>query len=140
MTTLDSFIEEMQKAGLKYGEPRDLPGGDVAVSCGIKGKYGAYEFVFVFYADEHSFSGHVPNLLSIPIDKRIQLVDLMNSLNATYRWVKFYDDGESYLRVQVDAIVNPETCGKIAVELLLRTMKIIDEVYPKFMKTVWGDA
>ena len=37
-----------------------------------------------------------------------------------------------------DAIISEETSGRICVELLLRTMRIIDDVYPRFMHVLWG--
>ena len=107
----ERFTAEMTRVGLKYREPRDLPNGGTAIACGINGRCNVYDVVFFFDADGHS----------------------------EYRWVKFYINAEYDVNVQLDAIVNSETSGPVAVELLLRTMKIIDEVYPRIMKAVWSD-
>ena len=139
LKTVESFETEMKNVGLKYRQPVEGNNGDCVVNCGIKGKYTAYETVFIFSPDEHTISIQAINLLSIPIDRRFEILELINTLTGEYRWIKFCIDQENFLRIQLDAVVNPETCGKIAVELLLRTMKIIDDVYPKFMKAVWAD-
>ena len=135
----ERFTAEMTRVGLKYREPRDLPNGGTAIACGINGRCNVYDVVFFFDADGHSMSVRVFNLVKVPVDKQLPVIEVLNSLNTEYRWVKFYINAEYDVNVQLDAIVNSETSGPVAVELLLRTMKIIDEVYPRIMKAVWSD-
>ena len=42
--------------------------------------------------------------------------------------------------MQTDAVISSENSGKITVELMARTFRIIDEIYPRFMKVIWSDA
>ena len=41
------------------------------------------------------------------------------------------------MNVQADAIINSENAGAVGMELMIRTMQIIDETYPKFMHEIW---
>jgi len=61
-----------------------------------------------------------------------------NEMNAKYRWVKFFLNGEKKVTVQVDAIVETESCGAHLSELVRRIVNISDEAYPDFMKARWA--
>ena len=135
----ERFVTEMTKVGLKYREPQDLPNGSTAIACGINGRCNVYEVVFFFDADGHSMSVRVFNLVKVPVDRQLPVIELLNSLNAQYRWIKFYVNPQNDVNIQADAIISSETSGPIAVELLFRIIKIIDDTYPRIMKAVWSD-
>lgn len=59
-------------------------------------------------------------------------------MNAGYRWVKFFINKEENVNVQTDAVISSENSGKITVELMTRSFRIIDESYPRFMHVIWG--
>lgn len=61
-----------------------------------------------------------------------------NSLNAKYRWVKFYIDSESDVRCQADIVIEPETAGEECHELVIRIVDIVDEAYPEIMRALWA--
>ena len=139
MNSVVQFEEEMKRVGFKYRQPEELSDGKVVISCGIEGVCARYDVFFFFDPDEHSVSIRIFNLLKVPIDKMSQIMEMNNSLNGHYRWIKFFTDDDSKVNVQADAIISPETSGKIAVEIMARAMKIIDEIYPRFMKAIWAE-
>ena len=51
---------------------------------------------------------------------------------------KFFIDGESWMNIQIDAIINAETAGPVCMELMVRTSRIIDATYSKFMHEIWA--
>lgn len=138
LNTALRFMSECDRVGLKYRDSRDLEDGNSLVVCGVDGKNNArYNVFFLFDKDQRAVSVRVPGLLQFEAEKEDEMRILSNDLNGTYRWLKFFTrDGK--VNVQVDAIVAEETADRICVELLLRTMKIIDDIYPRFMHALWS--
>ena len=138
LNTALRFMSECDRVGLKYRDSRDLDDGSSLVVCGVDGKNNArYNVFFLFDKDQHAVSVRIPGLLQFEAEKEEEMRRLANEQNGTYRWLKFYTkDGK--VNVQVDAIVSEETADRICVELLLRSMKIIDEIYPKYMHALWS--
>ena len=132
------FMSECDRAGLKYRDARDLDDGGSLVVCGVSGKNNArYDVLFIFDKEGHSASLRVFGLVSFPEEKTAPMMEAVNELNGKYRWLKFFTNEEK-VNVQCDAIISDDTSGRICVELLLRTMKIIDEAYPAFMRVLWA--
>ncbi len=61
-----------------------------------------------------------------------------NQLNIEYRWVKFVIDDDLDLNAYDDAVISADTAGEELFELLIRMTGIVDDCYPKFMKTIWS--
>jgi len=138
LNTAMRFMSECDRVGLKYRESRDLDDGGSLVVCGVNGKNNArYDVVYIFDKDGASVSMRVFGLLAYPDEKWAPMLDVVNELNGAYRWLKFFAKDDK-INAQCDAVINDETSGKICVELLLRTMKIVDDVYPRCMHVLWG--
>ena len=138
LNTALRFMSECDRMGLKYRDSRDLNDGSSLVACGVQGKNNArYDVRYIFDKDGHSVSLRVFGLVIFPEEKWAGMLDAVNEVNGTYRWLKFFTKDDR-VNVQGDAIINDDTSGKICVELLVRTMKIVDDVYPRFMRVLWG--
>lgn len=61
-----------------------------------------------------------------------------NSCNKKYRWIRFYLDKDNDAVAGMDAIVSAETLFDEMIELIVRMIKVVDEVYPQFMKACWA--
>ena len=59
-------------------------------------------------------------------------------MNAQYRWVKFYIDGDQDIACQSDALVDIESVGSECLQMVERMVGIMDEAYPEFMKAFWA--
>ncbi len=138
LQTTTTFLETLKKNGWKYKDLQELENGGDRVSCGVNGKITTVDFNFFFDQDGHAFTMRVFRLFAVPIDRKLQIMEVMNSVNKDYRWVKFFIDGESWMSVQADAVVTGENAGDVAMELMIRAMRIIDETYPKFMHEIWA--
>ena len=132
------FMSECDRVGLKYRDSRDLDDGQSLVVCGVNGKNNArYDVVFVFGKDGRDVLMRVTGLVAFPEEKWGPMLELVNELNGSYRWLKF-DVKPEQVDAQCDAVIDEDTSGRICVELMLRTMRIIDDAYPKFMHVLWG--
>ena len=61
-----------------------------------------------------------------------------NELNAEYRWVKFYLDGDKDIVASIDAVIDMNTCGEVCLNLVRRVVNIVDEAYPQIAKARWA--
>ena len=68
-------------------------------------------------------------------DKGLQLC---NELHNQYRWLKFYLDNDSDLIACLDTYFDERSCGFFCLDLVQRSVSIIDEVYPKITQAIWG--
>lgn len=137
LQTTTDFLETLKKNEWKYKDLQELDNGNDRVCCGVNGKLTTVDFNFFFDKDGHAFTMRIFRLFTVPIDKKLQLMEVMNTVNKDYRWIKFFIDNECWMNVQADAIINSENAGAVGMELMIRTMQIIDETYPKFMHEIW---
>ena len=62
-----------------------------------------------------------------------------NSLNDSFRWVKFvWDSDANDLCCRVDGVIELDSCAKEVYELMARMAGIVDEAYPRIMKALWA--
>ena len=61
-----------------------------------------------------------------------------NNANKHYRWVKFYLDPDNDAVACADAIVSENSVFDEILELIVRMINIVDEIYPEFMKARWS--
>ena len=83
----------------------------------------------------------VPEILSCPQEKYLDVINICNRLNGKFRWFKFYlteNPNAFSLRVQSDLYIEPDISGKICMDIMMRLIRVVDEAYPDFMKTIWG--
>lgn len=131
-----SYLEEK---GVKYDYFEAGEKNDEA----IKVTYGCDNAdsvsVLVFF-DESGDSVNVKSfsIAKVPGNKLMEMYTLINELNSEYRWVKFYVDNDNEITASGDAIIGDDTAGAECLEIILRYINIIDEVYPRFMKTIWS--
>ena len=111
LETTANFIETLKKNDWKYKDLQELDNGMNRVTCGVNCKL---------------------------TDRKLQIMEMMNDTNKSYRWTKFFIDDESWMNIQIDAVVNAETAGPVGLELMMRTCQIIDTVYSKFMHEIWA--
>ncbi len=71
-------------------------------------------------------------------DKIAEGIVTCNSLNAKYRWVKFYLDEDQDIICECDAYVDQGTCGAECLALVRRLVNITDEAYPEFMRALYA--
>ena len=71
-------------------------------------------------------------------EKREAAYEACNELNAKYRWIRFYIDGDGDVVADVDAYVDEESCGEICYSLVNRMVSVVDEAYPVLARARWN--
>ena len=138
LETTANFIETLKTNDWKYKDVQTLESGNDRVCCGVNCKLTTVDYHFFFDKDGKSVTMRVFRLFAVPIDKKLQIMEVMNDANRGYRWAKFFIDGESWMSIQIDAIINAETAGPVCLELMIRTSQIIDATYANFMHEIWA--
>lgn len=72
-------------------------------------------------------------------DKNIPLLQKLNKLNESYRFVKFYTETDGSIMAEIDSDFDESNTGKICFQACIRMVQITDDCYPAIMKTVWYD-
>ena len=91
------------------------------------------------------FSGTTTNYMSlylvferIPDEKFADAVFVCNELNARFKWATFYVDSDKDIVIHDDAILSVETAADETLELLVRLIRIGDDVKPIIMRTLYA--
>lgn len=132
-TCAELFVNNLKAKNLNFdcGTDKD---GDSVVEFPYKGKTakmfftgenGNYFSIYVVY--EH-----------VPEDKIAEAVFACNELNCRYKWVTFYVDRDGDVILHDDAILSASDADEEAFELLVRILKIGDEVKPILMKAIYA--
>ena len=138
LETTTNFIETLKTNDWKYKDVQTLESGSDRVCCGVNCKLTTVDYHFFFDKDGKSVTMRVFRLFAVPIDKKLHIMEIMNNANKDYRWAKFFIDNESWMSIQIDAIINTEAAGPVCLELMIRTSQIIDATYSKFMHESWA--
>ncbi len=129
----DLFTAMLDSKGLRY-ETRVDNDGDTVVDfpyqgkvakCFFSGEQGEYYSLYVVYE-------------RIPEEKFADLLFLCNELNARYKWATFYLDQDRDLVIHDDALLSVESAADEAFELLVRILKIAEDVKPAIMKAIYA--
>ena len=63
-------------------------------------------------------------------EKRVAMLEAVNDANNTYRFAKFTIDKDGDVNCQMDFPACIEDVSAVATEYIIRSMQIIDDVYP----------
>ncbi|MBE6779027.1 MAG: YbjN domain-containing protein [Ruminococcaceae bacterium] len=129
----EAFAALLESKGLQYQSGVDKDGDSVidfpyngkVTKCFFAGEDGAYFSLYQVYE-------------RIPEDKYADLLFLCNELNCRYKWATFYVDGDRDLVIHDDALLTVDTAADEAFELLVRIIKIVDDVKPAVMKAIYA--
>ena len=127
----NKFMKFCDKKGIKYREMRDEVlllnwTGDNLNTIGI--------FIDLEHADDGKVCFKCYSIGKFKDDMFAKGLLTCNSMNAKYRWVRFYVDKDYDVVVDMDAIVDDDTGCEECHELMLRMVNIVDEAYADFMK------
>ena len=128
--------EAFKQAGIKYrvedGEKTSR------VVAGFTPKNGsAVRVNFISSDDDNDVAVRAIAIVSATDDKRDAMLRIVNECNAQFRYCKFVVDDDNDVNAEFDFPVRTQNVGPMAVEIFIRFMKIIEEVYPRFMKALW---
>ena len=127
------FINELKAKNLNFETGADKD-GDTVVSFPYKGKTariffsgkeGQYLSIYVVYE-------------RVPEDKVPDAIFACNELNCQYKWVTFYVDKDNDVILHDDAILSVSDAAEEAFELLVRILKIAEDIKPVIMRAIYA--
>ena len=133
--------EEIKRAfdarKLKY---HIMDNGEVsAVEAGISGeKYSGLEVVFFSPDDDNDVAVRIMKICKVPSDRMAHMLVAVNKCNEKFRYVKLVIDKDRDVNLEYDMPLKNENVGDIAVEMLVRIMKMMEEIYPVLMKAMYA--
>lgn len=99
---------------------------------------GKYCLRFISADDDNDVMVGIFGLMRIAEEKMPAMLELINHLNGSYRFVKFDIDEDNDLNLTYDFpldCISPAACAK---EMVIRFVQTLNEVYPQLMNTLWN--
>ena len=107
--------------------------------CGINGKYVTYKIQFISLDDDNDVAVRAFDLVKFPEEKKADMTLFANECNSKYRFVKFVVNGnDNTLQLEVDLPAKNEEPAEISFEMLVRIIRIMDEMGADMMRRVWA--
>lgn len=134
-----SFCDKMNAKDVRYTHYEAEENRNECIRVSFNGEHGnTISFSFFFDADGTTVDLKVFTIAKVPDAKLMDMYVLLNNLNSEYRWVKFYLDSDNEVTASGDAVIDPPAAGEELYELMYRYLGIIDDIYPRLMKVIWG--
>jgi len=97
------------------------------------------ELLLIFDDNNESMAIRSFDYVSFPANKIDTMYKVCSQMNKQFRWVKFYvDENDNTVTLSEDAVIQLDTAGAEAWELIVRMVSIGDDAYPEFMKALWS--
>ncbi|MBQ9165703.1 MAG: YbjN domain-containing protein [Oscillospiraceae bacterium] len=129
--------EDFRKSGIKFRVEEDENSSRVV--AGFTPKNGSpLRAQFISNDDDNDVSIRLFTLVHATDDTRDAILKVVNECNQKYRYCKFVLDDDNDVNVEYDFLLRSGNVGPMATEYFIRLMKIVEDVYPLFMKALWA--
>lgn len=138
-----SAIQEIRQAfdAAKIHYQVQHTSGRYVLTAGVSGKANSYQLKFICKENsKNDVSMRVFALANYPQDRRKNGYRILNDIQSRYRYIRLTLDKDGDVNLEYDIPECSRDIGVIAFEMLLRIMKIVDEIYPEIMRSVWGSS
>ena len=129
----EKFVNNLISKNLNFESGTDKD-GDSIVEFPYKGKVAK----MFFTGEDGKYFSLYMIYERIPEEKVPALIVTCNELNAEYKWITFYVDKDNDLILHTDGILSAADADEVAFELLIRTMKIAEDLKPALMKAIYA--
>ena len=115
-------------------------GGMSLVEVAFRGRnFASVSLYFLSNAEGNDVAVRAANLVKFPPERLDKLYAACNDINRRYRFAKFVVDPEKdVVNMELDIPSRCENVGAVAEEMLIRAVRILDEVYPRLMRATWA--
>ena len=134
--SVQQIRDSFGKADIKYRVNHFGDQWEVVVP--INAKQNQFDLKFLCKDSGGAVAMRVFSLAHIEDRKLEQVYPLLNKLQNTYRFLRFTLDADNSLKLEYDMTSSTPNVGEVAVELVIRTAKIVDHMYPELMKCIWS--
>lgn len=127
-----ALMQEMAVAGIEHRSDTPLEDENRidTIRVGWTGKHLPATTI-LFRVNDRGAHLEVERLGEVAPDKHVRALELLNELNADYRWVKFTVDDEDVVSCSSDVFLVPEVAGLFGIAAMGRMFDTLDEVYPR---------
>ena len=132
----EAVMERLKAHNIGY-ESKEQPDGSYLVAVEMAGKTGKlYNVIMVFSANAKQVGIRVFNLAHVPTERQRPMLRVLNGINETYGWLRFYLDDESDVDAGMEAVIMPSVAANICWELLQHAFSLLDEVQESINKVL----
>ena len=118
----------------KYRENNN--GKQWEIETGFTGKEKNYMIKFISTGDD-TLAVRVFALLSAEKSQYPKIYPVLNKLQDQFRFLRFTLDRDGDINVEYDATCCDRDAGMVAMEMIIRITKILDEAYPELKRAVY---
>ena len=126
------LMRSMREAGIEYRSDTPLDDEDLVDTVRV-GWSGASlpPTTILFRINDRGARLEVESLGRVAPDRRADALELVNDLNAGYRWIVFTLAEDGRLACASDVFMVPEVAGLFGIAAMGRMFDALDEVYPR---------
>ena len=135
MSFAEQYVEVLDNCDLNHSEIAERDGREF-VEFGMIAKDTKIKVMAIF--EENIVSNRIWGVCKVPEDKLAEVLFACNEFNQEYKFTKFVIDSDYEVTLQNDAILEGESGGQEAFDLVASMIRIVDETYPKLMKVIWS--
>lgn len=99
---------------------------------------GSYRIRFISKDNDNDVAVRVFGLTNVDDAQRAKVLPFLNEMNAQYRFIRFVLDKDNDVNIEYDYLVDCPDPAASARELIIRIVRIIDDVYPQLMRAIWA--
>ena len=139
--TIRLLTEAFDTHGLRYRVYETEQYQEIHVPFGIKnGPFVDVRYISVNRGNDTLI--RIMNLVNrVPEEKRLRILEVCNTLNNMYRFLKFNMDHDNDIHVEYDFPVSTgnDCLGEMAFEIFVRTMQILNEGYALLARVLYSE-
>lgn len=131
------LMREMREAGIDYRSDTPLDDENLIDTIRV-GWTGANlpATVILFRVNDRGAHLEVEDLGRVAPGLRSQALELVNSLNGSYRWITFVVEEDASLTCSSDVFMVPEVAGLFGIAAMGRMFDTLDEVFPRLLRVL----
>lgn len=128
------LMQGMREAGIDYRS--DTPLDDENLIDTIRVGWAGANLpatVILFRVNDRGAHLEVEDLGHVAPGLRSQALELVNTLNGSYRWITFVVEEDGRITCSSDVFIVPEVAGLFGIAAMGRMFDTLDEVYPRLL-------
>ena len=128
------LMQSMREAGIDYRS--DTPLDDENLIDTIRVGWAGANLpatVILFRVNDRGAHLEVEDLGHVAPGLRSQALELVKTLNGSYRWITFVVEEDGRITCSSDVFMVPEVAGLFGIAAMGRMFDTLDEVYPRLL-------
>lgn len=128
------LMQSMREAGIDYRS--DTPLDDENLIDTIRVGWAGANLpatVILFRVNDRGAHLEVEDLGHVAPGLRSQALELVNTLNGSYRWITFVVEEDGRITCSSDVFMVPEVAGLFGIAAMGHMFDALDEVYPRLL-------